>query len=399
MHLDKVKNYFNRFEENSFQKKFIHSLGKKIGWENFVKVNASDVNSIVFDINDYKFNQSPSLNSFRKIIFFTNKFKEIDYEIYEVFSKTKFSDSLFIQLYLNIVELNKNNKKYTTFEDSINIIVYDKDYRRTSSFFNFKKVICRNNSIVNKLPTKIVNSVNVTQNQSTIQTQGTIEICELWGAYLTNKDENGNIVSRVLLYTYQVCRRYSDNYESEDPNDYGGNTTYNQEISECSQEEAQYRAEFDSYSSMTSSDGTTTAMPSSIGSAPIFGRFNWTVVENSFGMWRVEAISDYEYLHESHTIILPNGIRNEEVYNITKYRTVDSKYVGTNVLFVSEWSPSPVMDVILDNNTENARCTSRVSGTIRHKARTAAIALSCGTSLFLDVFVLVPGNQMTWKPK
>ncbi|TAF92935.1 MAG: hypothetical protein EAZ47_07935 [Bacteroidetes bacterium] len=171
--------------------------------------------------------------------------------------------------------------------------------------------------------------------------------------------------------------------------------------SACETAEAEYRAKFDSYHSTVPEMITEINAPTgSAGTAPVVGRIAWTVVEASARNWRVEAFSDYEYIKTSYMVILPNGgITMQPEYDITRFVSFGSHYVGSNVLFESIWTPigNPLTQ-ILYNRSPNAYVTSRISGSLSHRSRTAFVVASCGLSLFLDITVTIPGNEIRFRP-
>ncbi|MCU0321100.1 MAG: hypothetical protein MUE72_01715 [Chitinophagaceae bacterium] len=170
---------------------------------------------------------------------------------------------------------------------------------------------------------------------------------------------------------------------------------------DCNALEQEYREKFDNYVSLETESSLSFNGPSSIaGSNPIVGRIPWTVAASSFNFWRVEAFSDYEYYKTSYMVISPSGaLVNQDEYNITKFESFGSHFKGTHTLFESTWTQiGPALTQILNNNSSNAKAKSRISGTIRHKSRTALSIATCGTALFLDVESTIPGNELTFKP-
>lgn len=171
---------------------------------------------------------------------------------------------------------------------------------------------------------------------------------------------------------------------------------------DCAGAEQEYREKFENYVSMETEGSISVDGPSSIaGSDPIADRISWTVAESSFGFWRVEAFSDYEYYKTSYMVITPSGaLVNQNEYNITKFESFGSHFTGTHTLFESTWTQTgSALTQILNNNSSNARAKSRISGRIRHKSRTAIFIATCGITLFLDAESTIPGNELTFKPQ
>jgi hypothetical protein len=152
--------------------------------------------------------------------------------------------------------------------------------------------------------------------------------------------------------------------------------------SNCDNEAERIRKEFDDYVKMSAQPSTFNSAPSNAGPDPKSGSYTWIVVEALFGSWHIEAKTEFAYYH---TTITNVQMQRSEVFNIITYKTVATKFVGSNIVIKTTWAADPPDDKIFNNNSEDAEGIANVSGTVTHVQNPVAVILGCPPIPILNV--------------
>lgn len=176
--------------------------------------------------------------------------------------------------------------------------------------------------------------------------------CQEWGVYLVSRDQNGNIVEEELLYTYFVGSCGTVNTEDQQAPDYGGGSN-----------EADYMEMLQEYAAAESGDGHHSHVAPQ-DEQETEGAFEWTVVSGGFGSWAIKALTEFSYKRYPFRDLT---LAPRFEYHLSKYNTLKSYFVGSNLAIKSTWTQQVAKDWVLNNGTEKAQGQSMVTGTIVHK--------------------------------
>lgn len=153
---------------------------------------------------------------------------------------------------------------------------------------------------------------------------------------------------------------------------------------------------FNNYVLMESSPSFVQAPNSTPSPDPITGSYIWTVAQGSFGGWKIQAVMNYSYYHDTYYNMLNNSI--EHIYDLFYFQTGEAYFVGSqNAIRSTYTTRNPTINQVLDNNTSLTRGISRVIGTVEHQLDLPAVLPFC-TSLHLDATDNVD-NSKTFYPR
>lgn len=237
--------------------------------------------------------------------------------------------------------------------DEITVLIYDANYIRSSIFTSGEK-----SPSINRIS---INSETIKQNSisnTIIKSKNSVD-CVQWGVFHILRDGSGNIISETLLYTYYVgdCGGVITTEDNSEGAPIGG---------ELESLEQMYQQMIDDYAEIIQ-DQTVTTTSNSIADQndPIQDIKSWEVGRGLFGVWKVIADTKYGYYHTEH--FDNSQMRMVQNYDVFYYKTTSVDFSGSNYLITSTWQTTNILDEVLNNNTENAKGRSKVTGKINHE--------------------------------
>ena len=314
------------------------NLSQMIDWDN---ANIFDKKSKKFIIVPLKNDNISLLKNykFKRLILFYKENNNMTLEVVEFLGHDNLN-SLNIEKIGEIIDNRLRNKINYYFSEINNLKIYF--YNQFYSPIAAYKI---ENNIWGNETHKFSNKLNLNNtipNRSVIN--GNNENCTLWGTFLINYDEDGNIVSEELLYSYYICNNDFDGAE----NTSGGGGAPGSPDEECYDDECMYDLEAENVLTAKVSSYTSSPQESNINfssSTSTVIPFEWTVVQNSHGLWKVTAKGEVEgyYLNNGGGIIyrithLGSSMPPYPVYHIFKTNFRNPTNVKVMPIFTIKWS-------------------------------------------------------------
>lgn len=363
------------------KKQILQKIAGRIQWSSSKKFSSNNQNYLMVEINDSDVKFKSAITASRWLIFYYGNSGFLEMNIVESITKNglgkleqeKAIEKAFLGHLQGVNPKNTNGNR---------IFLYDSEYKRCERFEKggIRESISRRNlKVGSNVESSLISNNSISEKTNTTG-------CQLWGVYAITRDQNYEVISEELLYTYYVgdCSGGEPGVNTEDNPDgdpaYGGD------------EEANQVAFFESYIGMDLNSTSFTSSSDANTIDPISGTFVWTVV-TGHGLWSIEAATDYSYYHTEYFDV--SLMRNVQVYDLFRYNTRRTYFTGFNIAIETTWTPTSVYDYVVNNNTENTKGISTVSGVIHHVLK---LPLP-GNVGFLDRTVTVPPVSCNFYPR
>jgi hypothetical protein len=363
----KVSHSANTNNITSDASSVLRRVSDVLDWSTASSLNIKGKSVVLVDIRDVGLAMSNKLASRRIVAFISDKAGgKIEMNILEVFGNINQEREIYGQKLLDLKVGGKLDKQGHRSE---NLILYNENYIRV-----------KGNSIVLRDRIKDRRSGSGNDNPRDARQEFVTGQCQTWGVYMVTWDANGNEIDRVLLYTFNTgdCNLVLD-AEFVAP-DYGGGSNLNEDI------DFHIAREFSKAISATSSPEN---FENYIEDPSVQGVVKWVIRRGN--SWQIEALTQYAYSRIPYRDV--NTLQSVPVFNFSKFSTISSRFVGSNMLVETTWVPSPPIDIVHNNNTGNAYGESWVEGAVNHKWK--------GAIGYLPVpdIVTSASNTMTLRPR
>ncbi len=334
-----------------FRKSVVKNLGNYLRWNSNKKISTNQGSILLIDIDDSKIFFKKNVFVIRKLVFYKTTRSDLEMNVVEVICFTKKNEIEILEK-IKTAFLDYKNGVHQKYNREITVLIYDANYIRSNAFVKGENAPSINRSTVDLRSNTLKNTVSNHQSINSVD-------CVLWGVYHIVKDGYGNVISETLLYTYYVgeCGGVITTEENSEGAPVGGELEANldQIYQQMMDDFAESIEENNSYS---------TSVSSADGIDPIMGVQSWTVGRHSFGQWSIVADTKYGYYHTEYFDVAQ--MRMIQNYNVFLYKTDKILFSGWNSLVTSVWATSSLIDQVLNNNTENAKGRTVVTGTISH---------------------------------
>lgn len=356
---ENVKNDFRtqNISSSNFSAKskdrLIKKLGKYLRWNSTQTLTTDNESILLVDIDDSNISLKRDITIIRKLIFSKINTPNIEMNVVEVISFKKNNEKTILERIKTAFQDHKKGRPQKHTND-ITVLVYDANYIRSSTFTKGESVP---SIIRSKIDPK--NTIQNTTSSTTFQSKSSVD-CVQWGVFHILRDGTGNIISETLLYTYYIgdCGGVITTEDNSEGAPIGG---------ELENLEQMYQQMLDDYAEIIedqtiSTTGTSTADQPD----PIEDIVSWEVGKGRFASWSVIADTKYSYYHTEYFDI--PQMRMVQNYDVTLYKTTNIVFSGSNHVITSTWSTTNIIDQVLNNNTENAKGRSKVTGTVNHSS-------------------------------
>ncbi|MDP1841813.1 MAG: hypothetical protein Q8K64_00225 [Sediminibacterium sp.] len=339
--------------KNSIMKR----LEKYIRWNVTKKTQTNNESILLVDIDDSRILFKKDVFVTRKLVFYKTNTKSLEMNVVEIIGFKKLERQEEIE-YIQDAILNFKNGRNQKQNNLVNILIYDANYVRSEKLINGEQSKFIFRASTNKTINGFIQKDTLQNNLNSIKALS--EGCTLWYVIFTIRDNYGNVVSETLLYSYYEgnCNGGEGSPITEEQYDPGIGGDLNLDES--------YQSIVDEYADNSSSNNNTfnTNITSPNGSDAIQDIQSWNVARHWSGSWSLIADTRYGYYHTEYFSV--SEMRNNQVYNVFLYNTDKVVFNGSNTFITSVWNQSSISDQVLNNNSENAKGRTVVTGTVDH---------------------------------
>ncbi len=334
------------------KKNAIKNLGNYVRWASNKQISTNQASFLLIDIDDSKIFFKKNISVIRKLVFSKTNSSNLEMNVVEVISFKKMDEAELLEKIKTSFIDYQNGIPQKSNKETI-VLIYDANYVRSSTFVKEGNTPSIKRTTVNLRENTLQTNVSNSNRQSTNSVD-----CVLWGVFFIEKDGYGNVISETLLYTYYVgeCGGVVTTEDNGEGAPVGGEMEANLD--------AMYQQMMNDFAESTEDDNSYAADISLAGIDPIMGIHTWTVGRHTFGSWAIVADTKYGYYHTEYFDV--PQMRMVQNYNAFLYKTEKITFSGWNSLVTSTWTTSSLVDLILNNNTENAKGRTVVTGNIDH---------------------------------